>query len=67
VSYPVILTPGEDGQIVARCPVFDGCISQGRTRAEALANVREAIEVCIEADRETHPDGPPYELAQVEL
>jgi predicted RNase H-like HicB family nuclease len=50
-----------DGWIVAECPVIPGCISQGRTREEALENIREAIELCLETD------GPPknYELAQV--
>jgi predicted RNase H-like HicB family nuclease len=38
-----------------------GCISQGRTRAEALHNIREAIELCLETDG--LPQG--YELAEV--
>ena len=41
--------PGEDGYFVAECPVIPGCISQGRTRDEALANIREAIELCLES------------------
>jgi predicted RNase H-like HicB family nuclease len=47
-ELPVILTPGEDGFLVAECPVIPGCISQGRTREEALKNIREAIELCLE-------------------
>ena len=47
-DLPVILKAGEDGYIVAECPVIPGCISQGRTREEALANIREAIELCLE-------------------
>jgi predicted RNase H-like HicB family nuclease len=46
---PVVLRPGEDGLIVAECPVIPGCISQGKTREEALANIREAIELCLES------------------
>lgn len=34
----------EDGGYVARCPALPGCVSQGETKAEALANIREAIE-----------------------
>lgn len=45
---PVLLRPGEDGWIVAECPVIPGCISQGETREKALANIREAIELCLE-------------------
>ncbi|HEY8378656.1 MAG TPA: type II toxin-antitoxin system HicB family antitoxin [Nannocystis sp.] len=47
--FPVVLQSGEDGWLVAQCPPIPGCISQGRNRAEALANIREAIELCIEA------------------
>jgi predicted RNase H-like HicB family nuclease len=39
----VVIYPGEDGQWVAECPSLPGCISQGRTREEAVANAREAI------------------------
>ena len=39
----VLLAPGEDGFIVAEVPSLPGCVSQGRTRDEALANIREAI------------------------
>ena len=38
----------EDGGFVVECPVIPGCISQGDTRDEALANIREAIELCLE-------------------
>ena len=48
-SLKVVLRGGEDGWIVAECPALVGCISQGRTRDEAIANVREAIELCLEA------------------
>jgi predicted RNase H-like HicB family nuclease len=48
MQLPVVLRPGEDGWIVAECPVIPGCISQGRTREEALANIQEAIELCLE-------------------
>jgi len=37
---------------VVECPVIPGCISQGKTEAEALDNIREAIEGCLEVRRE---------------
>ncbi len=40
----VILYPGEDGYWVVECPSLPVCISQGKTKAEATANIREAIE-----------------------
>jgi len=44
----VIVYPGEDDFYVAECPSLPGCISQGGTKAEALENVREAIELYTE-------------------
>jgi len=35
--------------VVAECPAIPGCISQGKTEEEALANIREAIRACIES------------------
>jgi len=48
ITLPVVLRAGEDGFIIAEVPVIPGCISQGRTREEALRNVREAAELCLE-------------------
>lgn len=45
----VTLERDESGMIVAGCPAIPGCVSQGKTEEEALANIREAIEACIEA------------------
>jgi predicted RNase H-like HicB family nuclease len=47
----VLIFPGEDGQWVAECPSLPGCVSQGQTRQEAVANIREAIEAYVEALR----------------
>ncbi|MEP7288138.1 MAG: type II toxin-antitoxin system HicB family antitoxin [Chloroflexota bacterium] len=52
----VIVYPGEDGYFVAECPSLPGCISQGKTEAEALANIKEAIGLYIEVLEE---DGLP--------
>jgi predicted RNase H-like HicB family nuclease len=46
--FPLILTPDEDGGFVVEYPVIPGCISQGDSRDEALAHIREAIELCLE-------------------
>jgi predicted RNase H-like HicB family nuclease len=47
VKLPIIITPGENGWIVAECPAIPGCISQGKTKEEAMENIKEAIEGCI--------------------
>jgi predicted RNase H-like HicB family nuclease len=46
-KFLVTLVPGEDGFIVAERPALPGCVSQGRTKAEALENIREAIEASL--------------------
>jgi predicted RNase H-like HicB family nuclease len=52
----VIVYPGEDGWFVAECPSLPGCVSQGKTREEAVSNVKEAISVYVHALEE---DGLP--------
>ena len=50
----VVIYPGEDGYWVAECPSLPGCISQGKTREEAVENAREAIRgyvAVLEEDR----------------
>lgn len=44
----VVIYPGQDGYWVAECPSLPGCISQGKTKAEAIENIREAIVGWIE-------------------
>ena len=49
----VVIYLGEDGYWIAECPSLSGCISQGKTRQEAIANIKEAIEgyiVSLEED-----------------
>ena len=44
----VVLKRGEDGYFVANCPSLKSCWSQGKTREEALENIREAIALFLE-------------------
>ena len=39
----VLLHPGEDGYWVVECPSLPGCVTQGKSKEEALANIKEAI------------------------
>lgn len=45
----VILYPGEDGYWVVECPSLPGCLSQGKTKKEAIKNIKEAINCYIHA------------------
>lgn len=53
MKFLVVLEKGEDGYIVAECPALPGCVSQGKSTEEALANIREAIQGII-AVRQKH-------------
>ena len=48
----VLIYPGEDGYWVAECPSLPGCVSQGKSRELAIANIKEAIDGYIQALRE---------------
>jgi predicted RNase H-like HicB family nuclease len=66
MKFVVTLQKGEDGFIIAECPALPGCITQGRTNEEALANIREAIELSLESRRE-HGMPLAVEIAEVEV
>ena len=48
----VTIDRDEDGVWIAECPSIPGCVSQGDTKDQALANIREAIEMCLEVRAE---------------
>jgi len=50
----IILYPGEDGYWVAECPSLPGCLSQGKTKEEAITNIKEAIKGYIAALEDDH-------------
>lgn len=52
MKLPVTMYRDEDGWYVVECPVIPGCMSQGRTEAQAPANIREAIQLCPEVRQE---------------
>lgn len=66
MKFITTLDRDEDGVWVAECPAIPGCVSQGRTRDEVLANIREAITLCLEVRAER---GLPLtvEMQQVEV
>ena len=67
MRFLVTLTPGEDGQIVVECPSLPGCISQGETRAEALANIHEAIQGYIASLRKHGEPLPSSDVEELEV
>ena len=53
----VFIYPGDDGYWVAECPSLSGCISQGKTRENAINNIREAIELYVSVLEEDNLPG----------
>jgi predicted RNase H-like HicB family nuclease len=55
-SFTIIIEQDEDGFFVGTAPTLKGCHSQGRTIDELLANMKEAIELCLEVEGEIPED-----------
>jgi len=68
MKLPVFITKGENGYYVAEIPLIPGCISQGKTKKEALENIKEAAALCLECSEEEGwclPEG--YTLNDIEV
>lgn len=52
MKFTITITRDEDGAYIAECPAIPGCVSQGKTEAEAQANVQDAIKQCLEVRAE---------------
>lgn len=66
MKFPTVIDRDEDGMWVVECPAIPGCVSQGHTREEAMANIRDAIALCLEVRAER---GMPltFEMSDVEV
>lgn len=66
MKFSVTVDRDEDGVWVVECPAIPGCVSQGKSREEALENIKEAIQLCLEVRAEK---GLPLtiEVQQVEV
>jgi predicted RNase H-like HicB family nuclease len=52
MKLPITMYRDEDGWYVVECPVIPGCMSQGRTEVQAMENMREAVQLCLEVRQE---------------
>ncbi len=52
INLPIIVEKDEDGSYVLECPLLRGCYTQGETLDEALMNIHEVIEMCLEDETE---------------
>ena len=65
MKFNVTVDRDEDGIWIAECPAIPGCVSQGKTKDEALDNIREAIALCLEVRAEK--ELPPTDEQRIEL
>ena len=63
MKYRVIVEQDEDGVFVAEAPALPGCISQGATRVEVLANIKDAVRGYLES-LEKHGDPVPPPIVE---
>ncbi|MBS3735143.1 MAG: type II toxin-antitoxin system HicB family antitoxin [Phycisphaerae bacterium] len=49
MKLTVTLRRDENAAVIVECPAMPGCVSQGATETQAMANIREAIKLCLEA------------------
>ncbi len=59
MHYRILIEEDEDGMFIAECPAFPGCISQGKTRKEALHNIQDAIKGYITSLKKHNEPIPP--------
>jgi predicted RNase H-like HicB family nuclease len=52
LHLPILVEMDEDGYYIVSCPVFRGCHAQGKTIEEAISNIREVVEMCLEDEKE---------------
>jgi predicted RNase H-like HicB family nuclease len=64
MRFLVTIEQDEAGYYVVECPALPGCLSQGRTREDALANIREAIYLSLETRK---AEGLPLDVEVVEV
>ena len=66
-NFTVLIEQDEDGLYVAKVPDIQGCYTQGKTIQQAMERVQEAIQVCLEADKDEHHQMKFIGLQQVEV
>jgi len=59
MKYRILIEQDEDGVFVTECPSLPGCISQGKTRKEAIENIQDAIKGYLESLRKHNEPIPP--------
>ena len=68
MRYRILIEKDEDKIFVAECPSLPGCVSQGKTRQEAMENIQDAIRGYLESlKKHKEPAPPPIEEEIIEI
>ena len=59
MKFRILIEQDEDGMYVAECPTLPGCVSQGKTRDDALTNIKDAIHGYLESLKKHNDPIPP--------
>ena len=55
LHLPILVEQDEDNMFIVSCPIFRGCHSYGKSIDEALENIKQVVEICIEEEKENYP------------
>ena len=67
MNFTVLIEQDEDGIYIAKVPDIQGCYTQGKTVHEVMERIKEAIQVCLEADKELPHQMKFIGLQQIEV
>jgi antitoxin HicB len=68
MRYRILIEQDEEGVFISECPSLPGCVSQGKTRKEALDNIQDAMKGYVESlKKHNEPIPPPIEEEIVEV
>ena len=65
MNLKIVFEPSDDGGYTVFVPSLPGCISEGDTREEAIANIREAIALYLEPVEDDLPLGTGAEIMEI--
>ena len=65
--FPILVEQDVDGIFIVSCPLFQGCHSYGKSIDEALSNIQEVIELCLEEQHNEEPANIFIGIRDIEL
>ncbi len=67
MKFRILIEVDEDGAFVAECPTLPGCLTEGKTRAEAMDNIKDAIKGYLESLKKHNQPLPSIEEEIIEI